>query len=523
MYMTQGLHRAVQQNPERIASRFGDRHRSYAQFADRVARLAGALQSLGMQVGDRVAMLSLNSDRYLEYQMGVPWGGGVLNPCNIRWSAAEILYSLNDSGSTILLVDDAFIPLLAQFRDQASSLRHVIYCGDKHGRGEAPAGMLHYEDIVAAAQPVVDCLRSGEDLAGIFYTGGTTGFPKGVMLSHANIVSSSLMSLAGGLAVPGGVYLHAAPMFHLADMGISGPHWLEGNTHSIVPAFAPELVLDTLARDRVTHLLLVPTMIQMMVDHPSMKKERDLSALRAIVYGASPISEAVLDRAMAALPGVEFTQCYGMTELSPVATVLSPLYHKAESRHLGKHRSAGRASYVTEVRIVDAQGAEVPRGTVGEVTVRGPNVMQGYWNQPEMTAAALRNGWMHTGDGAYMDDDGFVFIADRLKDMIISGGENVYSVEVENAVAKHAAVAACAVIGIPSDEWGESVHAVVVCKPGQTLSAPDLIAHCKTLIAGYKCPRSLEVVEALPISGAGKVLKMNLRKPYWEGRERAVA
>lgn len=261
----------------------------------------------------------------------------------------------------------------------------------------------------------------------------------------------------------------------------------------------------------------------MLVDHPAMKKPRDLGALRTIAYGASPISEAVLERAMAALPGVGFVQAYGMTELSPLATLNPASYHTAEGRRLGKLRSAGRASHCTEVRIVDPQGREVPRGTVGEVVVRGPNVMQGYWNQPALTAAALRDGWMHTGDGAWMDDDGFIFIADRLKDMIITGGENVYSAEVENALAQHPAVAACAVIGIPSDEWGESVHAVVVRHPQHELAAEALMAHCRPLIAGYKCPRSVDFVEALPLSGAGKVLKTKLREPFWRNRERTVA
>jgi acyl-CoA synthetase (AMP-forming)/AMP-acid ligase II len=519
MYLTQSLHRAVQQHPERIAVRFGGRQRTFRDFAGRVARLAGALQQLGMQTGDRVAMLSLNSDRYLEYLMAVPWGGGVLNPCNIRWSPAEILYSLDDSGSTILLVDATFRPLVEQFRRDSRTLREVIYCGDD----EAPAGMHGYEALLAAAHPVPDAVRRGEDLAGIFYTGGTTGFPKGVMLSHNNLCSSGLALRAEGLATPGGTYLHAAPMFHLADVGFSLVQWSEGNTHTIVPMFNPELVLDTLERDRVTHVLLVPTMIQMMVDHPAMQQRRDLSALKTIVYGASPISEAVLERAMAALPGVDFVQAYGMTELAPVATVNPAYYHTPEGRKLGKLRAAGRAGYCIELRIVDAEGREVPRGTVGEVVVRGPNVMQGYWNKPEQTAAAVRDGWMHTGDGAWMDDDGFIFIADRLKDMIISGGENVYSGEVENAVAQHAAVAGCAVIGIPSDQWGETVHAVMVRKPGQDVSAEALIAHCKSLIAGYKCPRSVDFADALPISGAGKVLKTKLREPFWQGRDRAVA
>lgn len=521
MYLTQALHRAAQQHADRIAVRFGGRQRTFREFADRVARLAGAMQALGMRHGDRVAMLSLNSDRYLEYQMAVPWGGGVLNPCNTRWSAAEILYSLDDSGSSILLVDETFRPLAEQLRRDAGSLRHVIYCGD--GDGDVPAGMHDYEALLAKAVPVPDAVRRGEDLAGIFYTGGTTGFPKGVMLSHTNLCSSGLAFHAEGLATPGGTYLHAAPMFHLADMGVAMSHWIQGNTHSVIPAFNPELVLQTLERDRVTDLLLVPTMIQMLVDHPAMRQPRDLSALKTIVYGASPISEAVLERAMAALPGVGFVQAYGMTELSPIATVNPAWYHTPEGRKEGKLRSAGRASYCSEIRIVDAEDREVPRGTVGEVAVRGPNVMQGYWNKPEQTAAAVRGGWMHTGDGAYMDEDGFVFIVDRLKDMIISGGENVYSGEVENAIAQHPAVAVCSVIGIPSAQWGEAVHAVVVRKPDASVTAEELIAHCKALIAGYKCPRSVEFRDALPLSGAGKILKTELRKPFWAKQERQVS
>jgi len=519
MYLTQALHRAVQQHPDRIASIFGTRRRTFAEFADRVARLAGALQRLGMKPGDRVAMLAMNSDRYLEYQMAVPWAGGVLNPCNVRWSVAEIAYSLNDSGSSILIVDDNFLPLIAPLRTDTPVLREVIHCGD----GAAPSGAHSYEGLIAAASPVPDAVRRGDDLAGIFYTGGTTGFPKGVMLSHTNMMSSGLAMRADGLAQPDGVYLHAAPMFHLADMGVAMPHWIEGNTHAIVAAFNPEAVLDVMARDRVTHVLLVPTMVQMLVDHPAMQQPRDLSALHTIAYGASPMSEAVVDRAMKALPGVGFIQAYGMTELSPLATLNPAWYHTPEGRKAGKLRSAGRASHCTEVKIVDADGREVPRGTVGEVIVRGPNVMQGYWNKAEQTAAALKNGWMHTGDGAYMDDDGFIFIADRLKDMIISGGENIYSAEVENALAQHPAVAACAVIGIPSDQWGESVHAVVVLKPDTAPGADALIAHCKQLIAGYKCPRSVDFVAALPLSGAGKVLKTTLREPFWKGRTRNVA
>ncbi len=520
MYLTQTLHRAVQQHPDRMAVRFGDRQRSFAELAERVARLAGALQALGMRAGDRVAMLSLNSDRYLEYQMAVPWGGGVLNPCNTRWSAAEIRFSLEDSGSSILLVDDSFQAMAEGFRREVGSLRELVFCGD----GPAPAGMHAYEPLLAAATPAPDAVRRGEDLAGIFYTGGTTGFPKGVMLSHGNLCSSGLGARADGLAAPDGVYLHVAPMFHLADMGCGLAHWFEGNGHVVLPAFRPEDVLDSIERDRITHMLMVPTMIQMLVDHPSMhERPRDLGSLRTIAYGASPISEAVLDRAMAALPGVDFAQAYGMTELSPVATVNPAWAHRPEGRARGLTRSAGRASFISEVRIVDPMDEELPRGSIGEIVVRGPHVMQGYWNQPALTAAAVRDGWMHTGDGGWMDAEGFIYVADRMKDMIISGGENIYSAEVENAVAQHPAVAACAVIGIPSEEWGESVHAVVVCKPRQSVAGDELIALCKSLIAGYKCPRSFDFVDALPLSGAGKVLKTQLRAPFWEGRQRQVA
>ncbi len=518
MYLTQSVHRAVQQHPERIAVRWGNQTRTFGEFADRVARFAGALQKLGVQSGDRVAMLSLNSERYLEYQMAVPWAGAVLNPCNIRWTPAELLYSLEDSGSTVLLVDETFKAMVPQFRSESTTLREFIYCGE----AQTPEGMHSYEELVAQTEPVTDALRRGDDLAGIFYTGGTTGFPKGVMLSHTNLCSSGLTVRAEGLARPGGTYLHAAPMFHLADMGLAFPHWVEGNTHSIIPMFDPAKVLETIEHHRVTNLCLVPTMIQMMLDHPSVGKH-DLSSLRTVFYGASAVPDALLMRAQKAIPQAEVFQGFGMTELAPVGTILPAWYQTEEGREQGKLGCSGRATFCTEAKIVDGEGNEVPRGTVGEIIVRGPNVMQGYWNKPELTKAALRDGWMYTGDGGRMDAQGFVTVVDRLKDMIKTGGENVFSAEVENALAKHPAVVQTAVIAIPSDQWGEAVHAVVVRAPGQDVSAQELIGHCKSLIAGYKSPRSIEFVDALPMSGAGKILKTKLREPFWQGRARAVA
>lgn len=503
MYLTQGLHRAVQATPNKPATVCGDRVRTFAEHGERIARFAGALQALPVAAGQRVAILSLNSDRYAEYLLAVPWSGAAVNPVNIRWSPVEIAYSLNDSDTHVLLIDDAFAPMAPALRAQCPGLTTLIHCGD----GPTPEGMLSYEQLIADTAPVSDALRSGDDLAGVFYTGGTTGFPKGVMLSHTNLVTSALGTVASGeLLGPGAVFLHAAPMFHLADLAAWAGQVMLGGTHVTVPFFEPTAVLAAVAAHRVTDVLLVPTMIQVLVDHPEVANY-DLSSMTRILYGGSVISEGVLTRALALFPGIRMTQAYGMTELAPVATLLLP------DDHHGKYlRSGGRAALHAQVQVLDEDGNEVPTGTVGEICVRGANVMLGYWNQPEETAAAVRDGWMHTGDGGYVDEDGFVFIVDRIKDMIITGGENVYSAEVESALSKHPAVAACAVIGLPSDKWGESVHAVVVLAPDASASAEELTTHCKALIAGYKVPRSVSFVDALPMSGAGKVLKRELRE-----------
>ncbi|MBP7334299.1 long-chain-fatty-acid--CoA ligase [Niveispirillum sp.] len=519
MYITQPLHRALQQHPDRTALICGSRQTSFRQLADRVARLAGGLRGLGMQDGDRVAILALNSDRYFEYLIGVPWGGGVINPCNTRWSVAELAYSLSDSGSRILLVDDMFQALAPELKALCETLDVIIHIGD----AATPPGMVPYEALVAGSDPMADTLRRDEDLLGLFYTGGTTGAPKGVMLSHANFMSSALALAAEGIITPGGVFLHAAPMFHLADLGCSSVAWILGNAHSFIPCFSPPAVVEAIERDLVTDTLLVPTMVQMLVDHPVMAEGRDISSLRTILYGGSAISEAVLDRALATLKNVSFCQAYGMTELAPVAAILAAAYHRPEGRRGDKLRSGGRAAYCTEIRVADLTDNPLPAGVKGEVLVRGPNVMKGYWNKPELTAAALRGGWMHTGDVGYIDGDGFLFIIDRLKDMIISGGENIYSAEVENALARHAAVQTCAIIGIPSDKWGEAVHGFVILKPGQTATQDELIAHCRQMIAGYKCPRSIEFVDALPLSGPGKILKTELRKRFWSSRDQQVS
>ncbi|MFC0545801.1 acyl-CoA synthetase [Kutzneria chonburiensis] len=506
MELTQCVHRAVRQTPDRPATIFGDRVRTWAQSADRIARLAAALQDLKVAPGDRVGLLALNSDIYHELLLAVPWADAVVTPVNTRWSVSEIAFSLTDSDTKVLYVDETFAPMVPQLREQAPCLTTVI----------GGAEVVDY--LIDTHEPIPDARRGGQTLAGIFYTGGTTGHPKGVMLSHANMIVSALGSAAAGTFVePGGRSLHTAPMFHLADIAAWTARNLVGGTHVMVPSFTPQGVAAAIERHEVTDVLLVPTMIQLLVDSGE-AAAYDLSSLRHLVYGASPISDAVLDRAANRLPGTEFMQAYGMTELAPVATLLSP-----EAHHNARLcRSAGRAAPHAEVMVVDEQDHEVPRGTVGEIVVRGGNVMLGYWNRPEETETALRGGWMHTGDGGYMDENGYVYIVDRLKDMIVSGGENVYSAEVENALAKHPAVASCAVIGVPDEQWGERVHAVVVLVDGHEPSAEELRAHCKEHIASYKAPRSVEFVAELPVSGAGKILKRVLRSRHWEGRDRGV-
>ncbi|MDB5621195.1 long-chain-fatty-acid--CoA ligase [Tardiphaga sp.] len=511
MNITQGLRRALQIDPQGTATIDGDRRRNWREVGDRVARLAGALQRLGIQPGDRVAVLMLNSDRYLELYLGIAWAGAVIVPTNVRWSAQEIADSLLDCRASALVVDSAFAAIGVDLA-KAMPLA-LIYADDTAG----PAEAHDYEQLVQDSEPVADAMRTRGDLAGIFYTGGTTGRSKGVMLSHGNIFANSLHMLAEGLVPQGTVYLNAAPMFHVANGGAMFTSLVGGGTNVIVRVFNPELVMATIAREKVTATLIVPTMIQMLVDHPAFH-DADLSSLKQMMYGASPINEALLKRAMAGMPGAEFHQLYGMTELSPLATHLPWEQHFGEAATAkGRQRACGRAAIGCEARIVDADHKPVGVGVVGEVAVRGANVMMGYWERPEETARAVIDGWMHTGDGGYMDDEGYIYLVDRMKDMIISGGENVYSIEVENAVAQHPAVAQCAVIGIPDPQWGETVHAFVITKPGHAVNATEIIAFCRDRIAGYKCPRSVDIrSEPFPLSGAGKVLKRELRRPFWE-------
>jgi long-chain acyl-CoA synthetase len=380
--------------------------------------------------------------------------------------------------------------------------------------------MQSYEGLIAANVPAEDAWRGYEDLAIIMYTGGTTGFPKGVMQSHRNIWAGCIQRVAEAPPIRNGRSLHAAPLFHMAALSRALNQFIAGETHVIIPAFNALEVLETIERERVTEVGFVPTMIQALIDHPEFGK-RDISSVKRLAYGASPIIASVLDRTMRLLPGVDFSQSYGLTE-AMVVTSNPPENHGEAGRASGLSLSVGRAAWGTILKIVDEAGNEVPRGIVGEIAIRGPSVTRGYWNKPQETATAIRGGWLHTGDGAYMDNAGYVFIVDRMKDMIVSGGENVYSAEVENAIGRHPAVNMCAVIGIPSDTWGETVHAIVVLRSGEQVSETEIREHCRTLIANYKCPKSVEFRTEMPLSGAGKILKRELRSAYWEGKAKKV-
>jgi long-chain acyl-CoA synthetase len=514
MKLTQGLHRAVQLKPDATATVFGARRRSWRAVKDRVSRLAAGLVAHGLVPGDRIAVIALNSDRYIEIYLAVWWAGGVIVPGNTRWAPAEHIYAMQDSGAQFLIVDRNFAPMAAPLT-QACGLRATFFMDD----GDAPSGTIGTDDLIAASSPLPDMSGQGDELAGLFYTGGTTGRSKGVMLSHRSLVSNFLCAQATHPMQDDAVFLHSPPMFHLADVAMIIGITILGGTHVVVPFFSPENVVGAVAAEGVTDAVLVPTMFGMLAEYLR-SHDADLSSVRQIAYGASPISETLLHQAMAMFTNAQFRQAYGQTELSPVATFLLPEFHKGSPARKPNLRSAGRAIVGVDIKIVDEALNDIPHGDVGEILVRSPGAMLGYWNQPELTRQTIVDGWLRTGDAGTMDGEGFVYLVDRVKDMIVSGGENVYSAEVENALAAHAHVVECAVIGVPDEKWGERVHAIVRLR-GE-VSAEELIAHCRALIATYKCPRTVEIrSEALPLSGAGKILKTELRKPYWpEGARR---
>jgi long-chain acyl-CoA synthetase len=507
---------AVSDRGNATAAVFAGRRTGWATVLDLAARIAGGLRALGVEPGDRVAVLSANGDDYQALYLAIPWSGAVIAPLNTRWSPVETGFALDDCKPKVAFVRGDIDAMTATLFDARAAEMIPVALGET-----APPGWLRLYDLLSYP-PAEDAARAGADLFGIFYTGGTTGRSKGVMLSHANVLGNWMAMRDYGFCRDAGRGLVVAPLFHLAGAAMLTMTMVAGGAAVILPAFDPAGALDAIANERVTDAVLVPTMIQMLLDAPGFDPAK-LSALESLLYAASPMPEATLDRIMAAAPHVDFFQAYGMTELSAAATISTPDLFRGPHREAGRHRGAGRAIVNTEVMIADENGQPRPRGEVGEILVRGPGVMLGYWRQPELTAAAVRDGWMHTGDVGRLDDHDILYIIDRLKDMIVSGGENIYSAEVENAIASHPDVAQCAVIGVPDPRWVERVHAVVVPHAGASPTAESIIEHCRVLIADYKCPRSVEFRrEPLPMSAAGKILKAELRKPYWEGQSRNI-
>lgn len=517
MNITQGLRRASLTRHNHPALLCGDREVTWAELENRTARFATGLSGMGIGQDDRVAILALNGIHFFEFFFGVPWAGAILVPVNTRLAVPEMVHVLQNAGVRILVVDKNFISQALELQKLVPSLEELILIDQSN------EGFINYETLIENNAPMEDRLRGGEDIAAIIYTGGTTGLPKGVCLTHNNMGSNTMVSMYNMGFNEDTIYLHTAPLFHLAGGGRIFTTVMARCFSIILPSFNAEDVLANIEQYGVTDLLLVPTMINMVMNCETFF-DYDLSSLKDITYGASVMPEPVLRLAMERLPHVRFQQSYGMTELSPAATLLGPKYHVLEGPNSGKMASCGQPICNADIRIVDEEDEERPRNQIGEIIVRGPMVMKGYWNNPEETAKALKNGWMHTGDAGYMDEDGFIYIVDRVKDMIISGAENIYTAEVENAIYEDIRVKECAVIGIPSKKWGEAVHAIVVPKDGATITEAEIVEQCRSLIAGYKIPRSVEIrLEPLPLSGANKILKSALREPFWKEMKKRVS
>jgi long-chain acyl-CoA synthetase len=488
---------------------------TWAEHMDRVRRLAAVLQENGIGKGDRFAIICRNTWRHCELLHAGYWNGSIPVPVNYRLAPPEIRYILDDAGIGQLFVEDPFLPLLEN--DEFGPWRDTAICirGDIQGDG-AETTLRLTDDLIDAAAPS-EGNDSGEDEDAILlYTGGTTGRSKGVRLTHKNVFSNGQQNTGPMKIHSGDVYLHVAPMFHSADLLGTG-YTQAGAAHAYLPVFSPANLLLAFQDYGVTSAMMAPTMIILTLQEPDFAKY-DLAALDRVYYGSSPMAVEWIRRTMDAFPTANVQQGYGLTETSPILTTLDEDVHVAAmaSGDYEILKAAGRPLVGIDMRIVDAEDNEVPLGEDGEVVVRGPNVTVGYLNRPEENETAFRGGWFHTGDIGKMDENGFMFLLDRKKDMIVTGGENVYSSEVEAALYQHENVHECAVVGVPDDKYGEALFAAIVPRPGTDLTDGEIIDHCRELIGGYKIPRRMAFVDELPKSAMGKILKTEIRKIYGE-------
>jgi long-chain acyl-CoA synthetase len=494
------LERAKLVAADEVAVVCGGDQFTHSQLYERAARLVGALRDMGLKEGDRIAVVGPNCHRYLELYLAVPAGGFVLVPMNARHTESELRYALGDSGARVLFA-------APQFSGLADAVERFIELPDAYDALLADASAAPWARVVE------------DDLAGLFYTGGTTGASKGVMLTHGNLIANAFHFMACWPFTPDTRWLVVAPMFHAAGtIAVLATVWA-GGRHVIVPAFDPGAVLDAIERERVTATLVVPTMMAALCDEQE-RAPRDVSSVRWLSHGSSPVGTSVLRRTVAAFPNASLLHIYGATETAPILTLL-PDEHLLLDKP--QARSCGKPAIGIELEVVDRIDRRVlgPR-EVGEVRARGANVTSGYWNKPGESENALGDGWYLTGDLGYLDEAGHLFLVDRARDMIVSGGENVYCTEVEEALYSHPGVGEAAVFGVPDERWGETVYAVVV--PRAEVGAQELIDHCRTRIAGYKVPKKLELrSEPLPKSGAGKILKRELREPFWRGHETRIS
>lgn len=486
---------------------------TWSEHMDRVRGLAGALESLGIRRGDRFGILCRNTWRHCELIHAGFWSGAVPVPVNYRLAPPEICYILDDAEIKALFVEEAFIDMLGT-PDFGPWHESAILIPDGRTDREASSALRRTDDLIAAATPSEGYDSAEEDDAILLYTGGTTGRSKGVRLTHRNVSSNGMQCAVTMKISSEDVYLHVAPMFHSADLLGSG-YTQQGAAHAYLPVFTPADLLQAVQEYGVTSAMMAPTMVILTLQEPSFD-QYDLSSFNRVFYGSSPMAVEWIRRTMEAFPNADIQQGYGLTETSPILTTLDEDVHVAamNSGDFEILKAAGRPMSGIDMRIVDADGNEVPTGEAGEVIVRGPNVTVGYLNRPEENERAFRDGWFHTGDVGRMDENGFMFLLDRKKDMIITGGENVYSSEVEAALYQHENVHECAVVGIPDPKYGEALFAAIVPRPGTTLTDEEIIEHCRGRIGGYKIPRKMAFVDELPKSAMGKILKTDLRKLY---------